>query len=97
MLESQTARIAAVADELTSLSPTGIFRDWRVLQRLAVLGTMEQALLDPENALGNFERGSFSSTHKRTGVAALRERLTQMQRPDLMEMLDISVIAAPSS
>ena len=92
LLQSQTARIALIVDELTSLSPNGIFRDWQVRQRLGVLDAIQQALLDPDNALGDFGMPvRFDQLSNPAATAALRERLTGAQRPDLMVKLEESI------
>ena len=92
LLESQTARIDSVASELTTLSPGGIFRDWTVVQRLAMLGAMEQALLDPDNVLGNSGMPvRLRQLTSESGIETARERLRQIQRPDLLETLNDSI------
>lgn len=95
LLESQTARIDAVVNELTALTPHGMFRDWTVVQRLGVLGAMQQALLDPENALGNsgIPVRFHQLTSERT-VNKLREQLRETQQVDLLQTLDDSVARA---
>lgn len=92
MLESQSSRIDTIAGELTSLSPGGMFRDWTVVQRLGVLGALQQALLDPDDALSDVDLSlRFHQLADETAIAALRTRLDQMQRPDLLIKLNDAV------
>ncbi len=86
--ESQTVRMDQVACELTTLSPRGIFRDWTVARRIALLDKLEQAFLDPNQAFaGAGVPLRFHTLTNEPELAALRAQLSHMQRPDLTEAL----------
>ncbi|HEX2541206.1 MAG TPA: hypothetical protein VHM00_08995 [Caldimonas sp.] len=89
MLASRTVRLVALAHELTSLAPQGLFRDWTVARRLAVLRRIEQALLDPSDGLADAQLPvSFERLGDERSFAELRERAHGLQRPELAESLD---------
>ncbi|HEV7919119.1 MAG TPA: hypothetical protein VGO97_06025, partial [Solirubrobacterales bacterium] len=92
MRAAQTVRVNALARELTSLAPKGIFRDWTVARRLGVLRRVEQALLDPDNVLGNSQVPvSFHRLTDEHSLRELRERLQRLQRGELMDALNRAV------
>src|SRR4029434_6904059 len=84
--ESQTARLDDIAGELATLAPRALFRSWSVQRRLAVLGQLEQAMLDPgtQSAQANVPL-RFAQLEDEEKVAQLRERLRREDRPDLLE------------
>ena len=76
MSRFQTARAGALAEELATLAPTGMFGDWTVAQRVAALGALEQAVLDPSAALSRAGVSlSFAALEDEGRVAELREHL----------------------
>ena len=95
MIESQTARLGDIAVELATLSPHRVFAGWSVTRRLAVLGQLEQALLDPTNVFGNSGIPlRFAQLTDETAVMNLREQLRRDERMDLLQALDVSVARA---
>jgi hypothetical protein len=92
MLESQTVRLGEIAAELATLSPRGLFRGWSVQRRLAVLGQLEQALLDPQNQFAPAgARLRFWRLEDDAELRSLRERFRGQERPDLLKALDLAV------
>jgi hypothetical protein len=65
----------------TLFASRGIFRDWTVARRLGVLRRVEQALLDPDNVLGNSQVPvSFHRLTDEHSLRGLGERLQRLQR-----------------
>lgn len=92
MLESQTVRLGEIAAELATLSPRGLFRGWSVQRRLAVLGQLEQALLDPQNQFAPAgARLRFWRLEDDAELRSLRERFRGQERPHLLKALDLAV------
>lgn len=89
MEQSQTIRLDAIAEELATLAPRGLFRDWSVRRRLTVLGHLEQALLDPQ---GEFAQAGahlrFWRLEDNAELQSLRTQLRRQDRPDLLQTLD---------
>lgn len=62
MHQYQAARMADIAQELTSLSPSRMFESWTVAQRLRMLSALERGFLDPRNSLAQAGlEGSFTA------------------------------------
>jgi hypothetical protein len=90
--EHQLLRLGEIATELATLAPRGVFATMGVQQRVATLGALEQALLDPEQRFA--QSGitlSVALLDDDDALQALQERLRQAQRPDLLETLDKTV------
>jgi hypothetical protein len=92
MAESQTSWLDDVAIELATLAPRGIFADWSVVRRLAILGQLEQALLDPAGVLaGAGIPIRFARLADEEEVSGLRDQFQRDQRPDLLDALEVSL------
>jgi hypothetical protein len=89
LMASQTVRLDAVAAELATLAPNRVFADWSVARRLAALGRLEQALLDPDETFAQAGvRIRFSRFAGEVELEGLREELRRLDRPDLVATLD---------
>ena len=92
MEAGQMGRLDDVASELARLAPRGVFRDWNATRRLAMLGQIEQALLDPRNVLGSAGFPMrFARLSDEAEVAGLREQFRSEERPELLDALEVSL------
>lgn len=88
----QLDRLDLVAQELSALSPYAMFADWTVTHRLALLGQIEQALLDPRQAFA--EAGiaiRFAELLDGEAVQERREGYQRTERAALVDALDLAV------
>jgi hypothetical protein len=89
LMGSQTVRLGAIAKELATLAPNGVFGDWTGARRLGFLGRLEQALLDPDGAFAQAGvRVRFARLAGEAELESLREELRRLDRPDLVATLD---------
>jgi hypothetical protein len=82
LMGSQTVRLGAIAKELATLAPNGVFGDWTGARRLGFLGRLEQALLDPDGAFAHAwqARPSWRACVKSCGASIGRTWLRRSTR-----------------
>jgi hypothetical protein len=90
--DSKIVRLNDVVRELTTLNPRQLFRDWSIQKRLAVLGSMEQALLDPNNEFGNTGMQiRFWKFDDETEIENMRDELLRHDQAGLIDSLEKTV------
>ncbi|MCC6287937.1 MAG: hypothetical protein IT249_08630 [Chitinophagaceae bacterium] len=93
MKEHKTIRLDHITTELAGLSPSGIFHDWTVKQRLSVLYYLENTFLDPDKILaGDNKIVRMSQLQDPTTRDALREEIALQDSNKILQAFDEAVM-----
>jgi hypothetical protein len=95
MRQAQIMTLDTLAAELTTLAPTGIFKDWALSMRLGFLYALENTLLDPDGLL--MQAGipvRMAQVQDLETRAVLRQQVVNLDIQGLQQVFDNAVLRA---